>query len=190
MSPKWDTFLIFLLCYSIGVNGKNPSRPFRVNILEMNYEYNKNLAEIFYLKLFPYRNSNALNGSLILRRDIKEFYLGHSVKTKRANGRTWLLYNVTVNGCDVLQNKLGKQNPIAGAVIQQVKQLIHNVPTRCPAKKGIEFSLINFYLNEEILPFFVPIINFTATFHMLTKTDFIFKVNVTASIELNKRKSQ
>lgn len=118
-----------------------------MEIADLNYEFNKNVVEDFYLKVFPYRKSNAFNGSLKLRRDVQEFYVRHWTTSIRRNGRVWTVYNVSVNGCDVLENKAGRQNPIAGAVIKTVRDLIINVPRKCPLSKVPFFIYLDLILN-------------------------------------------
>lgn len=74
------------------------------------------------------------------------FYIG-------LHGRTWLWYNVSVNGCEVLENKYGKQNPIAGAVMRRVTHLITNMPKKCPVPK-VRYICLFFEDKIIILPVF------------------------------------
>lgn len=174
----------------------------------LNYEFNPRFVKSMNFKLIPYDQHNAVNGSIFFRRNINSMRIIHWVTTVKANGEIWTIYNVTVNGCDIIADQYAKQNTITEAVIKKIREKVPQLPRKCPFTKvrefwefvlkflyiffyfqfkDTEFSLINFYLDEEMMPVYLPNIKFETAFNMYTKNDYLIKIMLNAHVESKKR---
>ncbi|XP_005180807.1 uncharacterized protein LOC101897040 [Musca domestica] len=149
----------------------------------MKYEINPKYVKSIDLKLIPYRQHNAINGSAFFGRDVHDIRVVHWVTSTRSDGRIWKVYNVTLNFCDILENKYNKLIVVTEAVVRRIIEAIPQLPQHCPFKKDTEYSLTNFYLEEEIMPVFVPNMKFETAFNMMSNKEYFFKLLLTARVE-------
>ncbi|XP_005190005.1 uncharacterized protein LOC101897829 [Musca domestica] len=140
---------------------------FYMDFKKLTTKYNPELMKNVSLKLIKFNKHNAINGSFTFAENIRDFQFINQVDSRKRNGKRWLVYNVTINGCQILENTLGKSNPIFDVLMNEVRKSIKNLPRRCPLKKDTEISLLNLYYNEEMFPPYLPSGTFD-TFLMLT----------------------
>ncbi|XP_005180808.1 uncharacterized protein LOC101897217 [Musca domestica] len=168
------------------MNFISTARPFIMDFDSLNYEFNPRFVKSMNFKLIPYDQHNAVNVSIFFRRIINSMRIIHWVTTVKANGEIWKIYNVTVNGCDIIADQYAKQNTITEAVIKKIREKVPQLPRKCPFTKDTEFSLINFYLDEEMMPVYLPNIKFETAFNMYTKNDYLIKIMLNAHVESKK----
>ncbi|XP_073838728.1 uncharacterized protein [Musca autumnalis] len=158
-------------------------RPFISDFDTLNVDVNKKFVKFCNFTLIPYNNHQAINGNIFFRKDIYNISVVHWVTSFKSDGRLWVLYNITMNGCQLLEDKFNNLNVITKAVVQGIKQKMPALPNGCPFKKDVNHALSHFYLDEEMLPVFVPNIKFETAFNLLSNNEYFFKLRLTAHIE-------
>ncbi|XP_061396764.1 uncharacterized protein LOC133332380 [Musca vetustissima] len=154
--------------------GVGQQRPFTIDFDTLDYEVNNKIVKNLDFKLIPYKNHQAINGTMLFRTDVNGI---------RILNWNWKIYNVTVNGCDILINKYNKLNVITEAVIQRIKQSMPGLPSKCPLNKGVEYPLLNLYLDEERFPVYMSNIKFETSFIMLNYRELVFDLKLSAHVE-------
>ncbi|XP_005180806.1 uncharacterized protein LOC101896871 [Musca domestica] len=183
MIRLWKSILFALFVISNIFTLIFGARPFTIDFDVLDYDINPEFVNFIDFKLIPYKGHQAVNGTIIFRRDVVGMRLVHWVTSTKSDGRLWNIYNITVNGCDILANKYSKLNVIMEAVVQRIKQAIPAIPKKCPLKKEKKYSLLNFFLDEEMMPVYVPNIKIQTAFNVLSRMDFVLKLRLTAHVE-------
>lgn len=108
-------------------------RPFAINYENLKYEVDSKIAKI-ELNLIDLKT---INGSIFLLADLQEFKITAWAKGKRPNGRSFTVYNITINGCDLFRNHLGKTNIVVSTTFAIIRKSIIGLPSKCPLKKVV-----------------------------------------------------
>uniref|UniRef100_A0A1I8Q4T8 Uncharacterized protein n=1 Tax=Stomoxys calcitrans TaxID=35570 RepID=A0A1I8Q4T8_STOCA len=116
-----------------------------------------------------------IRGNLSYVEDIYEFSIISWTHIIRNNGQRHIVYNITIDGCQFLENTLGKSNPIFGGVMKNVKNFMPELPPKCPIKKNKLLTVNNFYYNEEMFPPYLPDANFSAVIGLISQKTYAFK---------------
>lgn len=74
------------------------------------------------------------NGSIIYAIDLDSFQQIFICTTKRKNGRKATAINITLNGCELLDDRRQNIFHISNIVWSQIKNTVQNLQ-RCPVKK-------------------------------------------------------
>lgn len=98
--------------------------------------------------LVPFKKHNALKGSAILIEDIGEFFVEQCVVATNERGRSWKVYNITMNGCNFIASIVDRTNPWIGVFQQELRKVLAGLPTKCPVKK---VAFVNFDQKPRIL---------------------------------------
>ncbi|XP_013117691.2 uncharacterized protein LOC106094992 [Stomoxys calcitrans] len=111
------------------------SRPFVIGIDTLRYEFNTNLTKSMTLQLLENGRRNKIRGNFSYAVDLYEFSIISWAHILRNNGQRPVLYNITIDGCEFLENALGKANPIFGGIMKNVRNFIPELPPKCPVRK-------------------------------------------------------
>lgn len=119
-----------------------------MNFEKLTIEHDEQLVKSVSFKLIASNRHNAINGSFVFAEDINEFQISNRIVSRKLNGRYWQLYNVSINGCHLLDNSMGKRNPIFDVVMKEVRKSIRNLPNRCPMKKvGLQYKMYIYFFD-------------------------------------------
>ncbi|XP_061388175.1 uncharacterized protein LOC133323234 [Musca vetustissima] len=154
-----------------------------MNYDKLTTEHNPKFIENVTLKLINYNKHNAINGSFSLAEDVQEFEISNRILSRRRNGKQWQMYNITINGCAMLDNSLGKSNPIFDIVMKEIRKCVINLPKRCPLKKGTVISILNLHYNEDMFPPYLPSGTFDSVYMLTTRNTVGLKILTTSYIE-------
>ncbi|KAI8126697.1 hypothetical protein CVS40_3500 [Lucilia cuprina] len=132
MKVKQFINCVFLIL-SLGKRTKG-QRPFVLEFNTLDYEYNKELIEIFDLKIIQYHGNSALNATIVFSRDINDFYLDAAIFVPKLKRRPFVLFNATFNGCKFLNGTNDRSFKFANLMYNQFKAL-KGFPNSCPVEK-------------------------------------------------------
>lgn len=105
-----------------------------MNFESIKYDFNPEFAKM-NLNLVSIKNRKAINGTTEFLEDITGFKLSIWIKSVQTKGRPWTLFNVSLDGCDFIENKWGKLNLISSVTLKEIKKSFGGLPPRCPMKK-------------------------------------------------------
>ncbi|XP_075150500.1 uncharacterized protein LOC142224604 [Haematobia irritans] len=137
----------------------------------------------FSMILFKSGERNKINGSLSFVEDVKNFDIVSWITVNDRFGKRTNLFNVTVDGCRILENVNNNFNPILGSILQTIKKFVYNLPPRCPVKKNRTLTVSNYFYDEDMLPPYLPVGSFTPFFGIITKDVYAYKIFLTARVE-------
>lgn len=105
-----------------------------MNIESIRYDFNPEYSKM-NLNVVSLKNRNAINGTTEIIKDHTDFKLLIWIKSSQSKGKTWTLFNVSLDGCEFIGNKWGKLNLISRITLQEIKKSFAGLPHRCPLKK-------------------------------------------------------
>ncbi|XP_059220568.1 uncharacterized protein LOC131995690 [Stomoxys calcitrans] len=172
--------ILLVLAY---IGTSNCLRSFIMDFETLNYEFNPKIMKNVNFKLIDYNKRKAINGSFTLTEELHELQIVHWVAGTKSNGQFWNVYNITLDACKILENTYGKINPLASIFINELKKHMKDLPKKCPFKKDKPYSVINFHLNEELFPPYLPEIVFGATLGFVRYNELFANFTITAYVE-------
>ncbi|XP_073843121.1 uncharacterized protein [Musca autumnalis] len=123
-----------------------------------------------------------MNGTYSILEDISEFKVVTSLSTRRPNGKLWTVFNVTFNGCDLLDPQELQGNPIAVSYLKEVRKFLPDLPKKCPIKKNIDYSLRYLLFNEDKFPTYLPVKRYFIFFGVTRMDRLIAKFNIVGEV--------
>lgn len=109
-------------------------RSFVMDFETLKYEFNGSIVKST-LNLIDFKNRKAMNGSMMFLEDVQQFNISLCGKVSSTNGKLRTLFNITLNGCEFIENKWQKANLIANIAVREVKKHFKQLPSKCPIKK-------------------------------------------------------
>uniref|UniRef100_A0A1I8PAW9 Uncharacterized protein n=1 Tax=Stomoxys calcitrans TaxID=35570 RepID=A0A1I8PAW9_STOCA len=159
-------------------------RPHKIEIDAFRCEFNPNITKVFTIKMIESKDRNKLNGSFGFTQDMYALNVVNWLTFGGANGKQQRMYNVTANACQYLDKSIGSVNPFLLSVFALMRKTISDFPPRCPAKKDEIYSMLNFYIDEEQLPPYLPRnFKYNVFFGVLHKSKYAFKVFIDGHTE-------
>lgn len=116
-------------------------RSFVIDIECLRTEFNPKFLNSVSYNLVPFKKHKAVKGSAILLEDIGEFFLEQCVIATNERGRSWKVYNITMNGCNFIASIAERTKPWIGVFQQELRKVMTGLPTKCPIKK---VAFVNF----------------------------------------------
>ncbi|XP_058980201.1 uncharacterized protein LOC131803144 [Musca domestica] len=83
--------------------------------------------------------NGTIKGCFLFAQKMEKFRFGVMAKAQQGVAKPWLLFNVTLSGCNLLGS--GKKPPIliVDMVLKAIKQTNPRMPDRCPIKKNFYY---------------------------------------------------
>uniref|UniRef100_A0A1I8P3H6 Uncharacterized protein n=1 Tax=Stomoxys calcitrans TaxID=35570 RepID=A0A1I8P3H6_STOCA len=136
-------------------------RSFTTEINTIHYEFNSKILSNFSLELLSCNDRNKINGSFSLAKNLNGMDALNWVTLDTKNGKQPTLYNLTSDVCKFVGKYDDYFNPVHSGVVKLIKKFIKGLPPHCPFKKSNTISVMGFYLDEDLLPPYLPDVNFT-----------------------------
>lgn len=95
------------------------------------------MVKYFNLRLVNTKPRNVINGTLMYKNDLDKFDVTFAVICPNRNGKRWTLMNVTVDGCDLVENSLRKRNKFPYIFLSELRTTNPDFPSKCPIEKVI-----------------------------------------------------
>ncbi|XP_013104104.2 uncharacterized protein LOC106084746 [Stomoxys calcitrans] len=172
-----------LMVVSLALHLITGLRDFVIDIDTLQYEFDPNLTKSISMELVRIDGHNKINGSFSFVNDLHAGGIRNWATLNQNNGRQPLLYNISIDGCQFLENLRGKFNPIFGVVMQLLKKYVRELPAKCPLRKDQIYTIMEFYYNEDIFPPYIPDANFTAFLGISHNQTYAFSVFLTAHVK-------
>lgn len=109
-------------------------RSFVMDFDTLKYQFNATIVKST-LNLIDFKNRKAINGSVMFLEDVQQFNVAFCGKVSTPNGKLRTLFNMTLNGCEFLENKWKKANLIANIAVREVKKHFKQLPSKSSIKK-------------------------------------------------------
>lgn len=109
-------------------------RSFVMDFDTLKYQFNATIVKST-LNLIDFKNRKAINGSVMFLEDVQQFNVAFYGKVSTPKGKLRTLFNMTLNGCEFIENKWKKANLIANIAVREVKKHFKQLPSKCPIKK-------------------------------------------------------
>lgn len=111
------------------------------------FSANSDILKNVTLQMITIENRHAFNGSIIPAVDFFEIYVSGILKMRRRNGPNLSLFNVTVDGCDLLNKSFKKSLSMINFVIKTLRDSLKNLPEKCPWKKVCIYIFFKIFYN-------------------------------------------
>ncbi|XP_050741560.1 uncharacterized protein LOC108032331 [Drosophila biarmipes] len=100
-------------------------------------------------------NRSYINLEVILKKDVNDINVRLSMEFWKPNAKAKMkLYDVRVDGCQLLRSI--HQNKLFNVFVKSFKKHA-NVILMCPLKANYSYKMVNWFLDENDLPAFVPV---------------------------------
>ncbi|XP_017068039.1 uncharacterized protein LOC108105811 [Drosophila eugracilis] len=130
-------------------------RNFRINFNEFAIKYK--MPDIFAkvnCQLNQLNNRSYVNGEMVLKRDVGDLNVRATMEFWKPKAQNKIkLYDVRVDGCVLLRSI--HQNKLFNLYVKSFKKHA-NVILTCPFKANYTYKMVDWYLDEQDLPPYVP----------------------------------
>ncbi|KAH8353112.1 hypothetical protein KR084_008986 [Drosophila pseudotakahashii] len=143
-------------------------RSFQINFDEFAIKYKvPDIFEKMECHLAQVNNRSYVNAEMILKRDIGDLNVRAVMEFWKPNAQTKMkLYDVRVDGCHLLRSI--HQNKLFNFYIKSFKKHA-NVILTCPFKANYTYKMVDWFLDENDLPPFVPVGKFRTVTEYFTQ---------------------
>ncbi|XP_017105293.2 uncharacterized protein [Drosophila bipectinata] len=149
--------LFWILWFGIIIQVTSSERTFRVKLTEFSVKYrDTNIVRNADFRITLMNNRTYVNGEMSLKSDVPEIDLRTTMDFWKHNNtkRKFKLYDVRVDACLFLRTV--HRNSLFNIYVKSFKKHT-NANLVCPLKKNFNYTLNNWYMEENDLPGFIPL---------------------------------
>ncbi|KAH8378152.1 hypothetical protein KR093_009622 [Drosophila rubida] len=150
----WFWLCTVLGLLSLEVDGKSNERNYMVVINQISLRrVEKEYFDDVHCVLAQIRNRSTIDCSLILRRSVDKIDMEVYLDFMRPNNQNIRLFNARLEVCEMWS--FVHKNPLINLLAKTfIKVIDPNI--RCPLRKNYNYTLTNWYLDENDFPGYIP----------------------------------
>ncbi|XP_028898267.2 uncharacterized protein LOC114804379 [Zeugodacus cucurbitae] len=148
-------------------NDADAGRSFRIHATDLKCAHVvPDIIESFDCQLAWRNNRSYSSGSLVLRQPVNNLRANAVLDIYQPNGRLTNIFNITVDCCSLLSS--GKHGlKLFDNLLKIFFAQVNERPT-CPLKAHFNYTVTDFYVNESILPAYIPKTRFRSGLYLST----------------------